>query len=177
MVPTVTDDRKPASIGAQLRVLRKPVLWLNIAAVCFIFAAMFAVYSYFAEYMGQHLNMNGKIVNMLLVVFGASGVAGNWNAGKLLGKHLTRTTLLYPIALTVCYFLLYNAGASLMWFVGIVVLWGAVHTSRLIVSQIWLISEVPEAPEFANSLFVSFSNFGVTIGTAVFSKRRNQFFW
>ncbi|MGG3307102.1 MULTISPECIES: MFS transporter [Paenibacillus] len=167
MVPNVTDDRKPASIGAQLSVLRKPILWLNIAAACFIFAATFAVYSYFAEYMGQHLNMSGKIVSMLLVVFGASGVAGNWYAGKLLGKHLTRTTLLYPIALVVCYILLQYAGASLMWLVGIVVLWGAVHTSGLIISQIWLTSEAPEAPEFANSLFVSFSNLGVTIGTAV----------
>ncbi|WP_152401346.1 MFS transporter [Paenibacillus cellulositrophicus] len=166
-VPTETNDRKPTSIGAQLNVLRKPMLWLNIAAACFILAAMFAVYSYFAEYMGQHLNMSGNMVSMLLVVFGASGMAGNWYAGKLLGKYLTRTTLLYPIALVVCYILLYNAGASLMWLIGIVVLWGAVHTSGLIVSQIWLTSEASEAPEFANSLFVSFSNLGVTIGTAV----------
>jgi len=167
MVSTLTDNRKPASIGAQLRVLRKPILWLNIAAACFILAAMFAVYSYFAEYMGQHLNMNGKIVSMLLVVFGASGVVGNWYAGKLLGKHLKRTTLLYPIALAACYILLHYADASLIWLVGIIVLWGAVHTSGLIVSQIWLTSEALEAPEFANSLFVSFSNLGVTIGTAV----------
>ncbi len=63
--------------------------------------------------------------------------------------------------------LLQYAGASLLWLIGIVALWGAVHTSGLIVSQIWLTSEAPEAPEFANSLFVSFSNLGVTIGTAV----------
>ncbi|WP_248736155.1 MFS transporter [Neobacillus rhizosphaerae] len=104
---------------------------------------------------------------MLLVVFGASGVAGNWYTGKLLGKNLMRTTLLYPIALAACYILLKYAGLSLMWLLGIVVLWGAVHTSGLIVSQILLTSEAPEAPEFANSLFVSFSNLGVTISTAV----------
>ncbi|WP_152393302.1 MFS transporter [Paenibacillus guangzhouensis] len=102
-----------------------------------------------------------------MVVFGASGVAGNWYAGKLLGKHLKRTTLLYPIVMAMCYMLLQYAGASLLWLIGIVALWGAVHTSGLIVSQIWLTSEAPEAPEFANSLFVSFSNLGVTIGTAV----------
>jgi predicted MFS family arabinose efflux permease len=48
-----------------------------------------------------------------------------------------------------------------------VVLWGAVHTSGLIVGQLWLTTEIPEAPEFANSLYVSFSNLGVTIGTAI----------
>lgn len=166
MVPPVTNDQKSASIGGQLGVLRKPTLWLKIGATCFVLAAMFAVYSYFAEYMGQHRGMSGNIVSMLLVVFGVSGVVGNWFAGKLLGRHLTRTVLLYPIALAVCYILLNEARVSLIWIGVIVVLWGAVHTSGLIVSQIWLTSEAPEAPEFANSLFVSFANLGVTIGTA-----------
>lgn len=166
MVPSTADDQKPASIRRQLGVLRKPALWLNIGAASFILAAMFAVYSYFAEFMGQRPGMNGGMVSILLVVFGASGVAGNWYAGKLLGRSLTKTTLLYPVALALCYILLHYTGASLIWIGVIVVLWGAVHTSGLIVSQIWLTSEASEAPEFANSLFVSFSNLGVTIGTA-----------
>ncbi|MDR0271121.1 MFS transporter [Paenibacillus sp.] len=167
MVPSTADELKSTSIGGQLGVLRKPVLWLNIGAASFILAAMFAVYSYFAEFMGQRPGMNGSMVSILLVVFGASGVVGNWYAGKLLGRSLTRTTLLYPVALALCYILLHYTGVSLIWIGIIVVLWGAVHTSGLIVSQIWLTSEAPEAPEFANSLFVSFSNLGVTIGTAV----------
>lgn len=42
---------------------------------------------------------------------------------------------------------------------------GAVDTSGLIVSQIWMTATAPEAQEFANSLFVSFSNLGVKIGS------------
>ncbi|MGO4272498.1 MFS transporter, partial [Paenibacillus sp. TAF58] len=47
----------------------------------------------------------------------------------------------------------------------IIIVWGAVFTGGLIVSQTWLTSEASEAPEFANSLFVSFGNLGVALGT------------
>ncbi|ODB59583.1 hypothetical protein A7311_11770 [Paenibacillus polymyxa] len=49
----------------------------------------------------------------------------------------------------------------------IIIIWGAFFTGGLIVSQTWLTSEASEAPEFANSLFVSFANLGVTIGTTL----------
>ncbi|MNI41579.1 hypothetical protein D3C73_958360 [compost metagenome] len=49
----------------------------------------------------------------------------------------------------------------------IIIIWGAVFTGGLIISQTWLTSEATEAPEFANSLFVSFANLGVTIGTTL----------
>ena len=48
----------------------------------------------------------------------------------------------------------------------IIIVWGAVFTSGLIASQTWLTSETSEAAEFGNSLFVSFGNLGVTLGTA-----------
>lgn len=168
-LPSVENNQNSTTIRSQLSVLRKPTVWLNIATTCFILATMFVVYSYFAEYMGQHLNINEKIVSLLLVVFGLSGVAGNWYAGKLLNRRLTKTTLLYPVALALCYLVLQytNTYTSLIWIIGIVVLWGAVHTSGLIVGQLWLTTNIPEAPEFANSLFVSFSNLGVTLGTAI----------
>ncbi|MGG4446666.1 hypothetical protein [Brevibacillus porteri] len=67
--------------------------------------------------------MSGKIVSLLFVVFCTNGVQGSRYAGKLFGKHLSRTAILYLIDLTVCYILFQNAGASLIWLVGIVVLW------------------------------------------------------
>ncbi|MFB9324676.1 hypothetical protein ACFFSY_01825 [Paenibacillus aurantiacus] len=51
--------------------------------------------------------------------------------------------------------------------IAIVLVWGAVFTGGLIISQTWLTSEAREAPEFATSLFVSFGNLGITLGTAL----------
>ncbi|MNW62448.1 hypothetical protein D3C74_405790 [compost metagenome] len=54
-----------------------------------------------------------------------------------------------------------------MWMVIVVILWASVHSAGLIVSQTWLTAEAQDAPEFGNSLYVSFSNLGITLGTAI----------
>ncbi len=156
------------SYGSPLSLLRRPALWLNTGATVMVFAAMFSVYSYAAEYLARETGMNGETIGMLLVVFGIGGVAGNLLAGKAMGQHAARTTLLHPLALAIAYLVLQQFGsaniASMLW---IVLLWGAAHTSGLIVTQLWLVSAAPEAPEFATSLFISAANLGVVFGSTV----------
>jgi predicted MFS family arabinose efflux permease len=43
--------------------------------------------------------------------------------------------------------------------------WGVLFTMGLNISQYWMTSAAPEAPDFANGLFVAFANLGVTAGT------------
>ncbi|WP_232326287.1 hypothetical protein [Xenorhabdus hominickii] len=45
------------------------------------------------------------------------------------------------------------------------IFWGGLHSAGLVVSQTWIMKEANEAPEFANSLYISFSNLGITIGS------------
>ncbi|MGO4275134.1 MFS transporter, partial [Paenibacillus sp. TAF58] len=153
------------SYKEQFGILRKVSLWINIGAATFIFAAMFSVYSFAAEYLEQVMGLNGKIVSVMLVIFGIGGVAGNLLAGRLIGKNLVRTTVFHPIVLALTFLLLYYGEKSLVPIVVIMVLWGAAHTSGLMVTQIWLTSEAPEAPEFATGLYISFINLGVFIGS------------
>ncbi|MGO4276216.1 MFS transporter, partial [Paenibacillus sp. TAF58] len=94
------------SYGKQLKVLVKPQLWLNIAAACFILAALYSVYAYFAEYLGKVTNMNGKTISAMLILFGASGVFGNLQAAKLLSKNMIKTTIYYPLVMGVIYLLI-----------------------------------------------------------------------
>ncbi|KAE8558492.1 MFS transporter [Paenibacillus polymyxa] len=155
------------SYGKQLSVLRKPQLWFNIVSVIFIFAAMFSVYSYFAEYLGEITRMNGSWISMMLMGFGIVMIFGNFLFGGLLHKNLTKTVITFPLLYMVIYVLTYALGTSFLPMIVVVLIWGAVHSGGLIISQVWLTTEVKEAPEFGNSLFVSFSNLGITIGAAM----------
>ncbi|WP_277375861.1 MFS transporter [Paenibacillus polymyxa] len=155
------------SYGKQLSVLRKPQLWFNIVSVIFIFAAMFSVYSYFAEYLGEITRMNGSWISMMLMGFGIVMIFGNFLFGGLLHKNLTKTVITFPLLYMVIYVLTYALGTSFLPMIVVVLIWGAVHSGGLIISQVWLTTEVKEAPEFGNSLFVSFSNLGITIGASV----------
>lgn len=155
------------SYGKQIGVLRKPALWLNIAAVIFIFAAMFSVYSYFAEYLGQVTRMDGSWISVMLLAFGVIMIAGNLVFGQLLHRNIPRTVLLFPVLYMAAYLLVFYAGSYFIPMIIMVFVWGAIHSGGLIVSQTWLTTESQEAPEFGNSLFVSFSNLGITLGTSI----------
>jgi len=158
----------PMSFGHQLAVLRKPALWMNIVATVLVFTAMFSVYSYAAEYLKSETGMDGTTISMMLVIFGIGGVSGNLLAGRLLAKHLVKTTLLHPVALAGAYLVLYALGSANVGIMTVVtLLWGATHTSGMLITQVWLTSVASEAPEFATSLFVSAGNAGVVLGSAI----------
>lgn len=156
------------TFGRQLAILRKLSLWLNIVATVLTFTAMFSVYSYAAEYLRRQTGMDGQAISIMLVIFGIGGVSGNLLAGRLLGRSLVKTMLIHPLVLAGAYLVLYAFGsASIMSMSLIVLLWGAAHTSGLLITQMWLTSVAPEAPAFATSLYVSSANAGVVVGSSI----------
>lgn len=159
--------KEKMSFGKQIGILRKPGLWLNIVTVVFIFAAMFSVYSYFAEYLARVTFMNGTLISLMLLIFGIIMIAGNNLFAIFLQKSIVNTIISFLILYLIVYLLVYYLGSYFVPMIFVVFIWGIVHSGGLIVSQAWLISEAKEAPEFGNSLFVSFSNLGITLGTTV----------
>ncbi|WP_317204501.1 MFS transporter [Janthinobacterium sp.] len=152
--------------GRQLAILRKPALWWNIAACTLVFAAMFSVYAYAAEYLKRVSGLGGSAISGLLFVFGVGGVLGNLVAGRLLTRNVVRTALLQVAALALAYAALaLFADVGVAGMAAVALFWGAAHTSGLVVTQIWLTSEAGGAPEFATGLYISFINLGVTIGS------------
>jgi predicted MFS family arabinose efflux permease len=159
--------KERTSYGAQLGVLKRPRMWLTITSVVLVFAAMFSVYGYSAEYLGQVTHMDGTWVSAMLMAFGIVMILGNFAFGSLLRRGPVRPVVAYPVLCLLVYVLLYAVGPLFAPMVPVVLVWGAVHSGGLIVSQSWLGRDASDAPEFGNSLFISFSNLGITVGTAV----------
>lgn len=155
------------SFGNQLNLLRKTKVWLACMAGAFIHATMFAVYSYFAEYLGQVTHMNGSWISIMLLVFGATMIIGNVLFGTFLQKSMRKTIILYPVLYTVIYLYVYFLGSYFIPMVMIIFIWGAIHSGGIIISQALLMAESKEAPEFGNSLYVSFSNVGIAVGPLI----------
>jgi len=155
----------PESFASQLSILKKPAVWLAIFATILVFTTKFAVYSYAAEYLKNQTGLDGETISLLLVIFGVGGVVGNLLAGRALGRHLVMTVVMFPILLSVAYLILSLFGsASLSSMIAIVFVWGAIHTSGMVITQMWLTSSAPEAHSFATSLYVSAANGGIAIG-------------
>lgn len=157
--------REKVSFSSQLSVLRKGKLWLTISTVTLIFAAMFSSFSYIADYLSRVTHLNNNAISAMLILFGVFGFAGNFVFSGFLQKNVVKTTVFYPLLFTVLLLLVWFVGFSPLLMCLLTVFWGAFHSSGLVVSQTWLMREASEAPEFANSLYMSFSNLGITLGS------------
>lgn len=153
------------SYGAQVSELKKSLSWVSITGVVFISAAMAGVYSYLAEYLEVITQLSGPVLSLLLFLFGIAGTLGNFIAGKLLVKHPMRSLVLYPFAAGAVYVLFYFMGSLAGPMAAIVFVWGALYGMNCNIQQYLMVSAMPKAPDFANGLFISCGNLGITIGT------------
>ncbi|OQP52602.1 MFS transporter [Niastella yeongjuensis] len=153
------------SVKSQLVILKKGQMWVNLVATMIMIAGIFATYSFLAEYLGKISSMNGKQISLMLLLFGATGIAGNWVTGLALSKNVLLTTRFFLLSLIAVHMLAYTFGGLFIPMTAIIGIWGFIHTGGFLIGQTRSTAEAPEAPELAASLMVSFGNAGVTLGT------------
>lgn len=153
--------------GEQLSVLKKLNTWFSIAAVIFINSAIFGIYSYLAEYLQTVTKMSSNTISLMLFLYGGANIIGNILAGKLLVKNAIKSVIAYPFILGVVYIILFFTGQFTIPMAVITLIWGILAGVGANINQYWITSAAPEAPDFANGLFLSSCNIGTTIGAAV----------
>ncbi|MGR6342094.1 MFS transporter [Priestia megaterium] len=155
------------SYGSQVSVLKRPLIWLAILTVIFIGSATSSVNTFITEYLETVTNISGNILTLALFILGLASLIGNLVGGRLLTRNATKTAIIFPILLGIVHLLSLLTGTSTGPMMLTILVWGFLFAIGNNVSQYWITSAAPEAPDFANGLFLSFSNLGVTIGTAV----------
>lgn len=149
------------------KILGNRKLLFNLLLACLIISAMFSTYGYMADYLKNVTHMNGSAIGLMLLIFGITGVAGNYFSGKLLSKNKETTTLLFIISLLGIHSLTYFAGANYSLMVFVIIFWGFIHAGGFLISNVNITSSTSEAPEFINSIFTSCGNLAVTIGSTI----------
>ncbi|MBB1099600.1 MFS transporter [Limosilactobacillus sp. WF-MT5-A] len=163
------------SYGSQLSVLKSPVMILAIASVIGLNAAVFGFYSYMSDFLSSVSQFSTNIVSTLLLVYGVANIVGNIIAGNTLSIKPVKTVMVVPVITFISYLVLFFTGrisilaAVLIFIVG--VLAGLIAN----INQYLINSAAPKAPDFANGLFLTSTNLGTTIGTAVCGALLNTF--
>lgn len=154
------------SRGDQLRVLRKPLLWHSIAAAFLINGAVFGFFSYLSDFLHRVTQMDFNTISIVLLLYGCANIVGNVVAGRLLARRPALAMLLVPAALLVCCVLLFLFGRSSAISAMIVGGLGVLAGMAANLMQYMITQAAPEAPDFANGLFLTAVNLGVTAGAA-----------
>jgi len=163
-IPSMPADQA-ISTKNQVKVLKSPLLWLNLISTIATLAAMFASYTYLTAYLEEITKMDGAQISMMLLLFGGMGTLGNWLMGLALNRNVLLTARLFLILLVTVQILAYYFGGHYIPMVIIVSLWGMIHTGGFLVSNIRTTQSVPHhALEFVNSLLTSSFNIGISLG-------------
>ena len=160
-------QQKPLSYGSQLRVLKRPMVWASIFAVIFLNGSVFGCFNYLAAYLADVTKFAPSMVSILLFVYGVCNIFGSMIAGNLLTVRPIWTVRLFPIALSTIYLLMYFGGGEAELSMSILtVIWGILGGINGNINQYWLSHTAPEAPDFANGLFLTAANVGTMSATA-----------
>jgi len=163
-IPSMPADQA-ISTKNQVKVLKSPLLWLNLISTIATLAAMFASYTYLTAYLEEITKMDGAQISMMLLLFGGMGTLGNWLMGLALNRNVRLTARLFLMLLVTVQILAYYFGGHYIPMVIIVSLWGMIHTGGFLVSNIRTTQSVPHhALEFVNSLLTSSFNIGISLG-------------
>ncbi|MEY9867745.1 DHA1 family inner membrane transport protein [Peribacillus sp. B2I2] len=166
-VPSMPVEER-LSYGKQFSVLKKPIIWLSIVTVILLNAAIFGVYSYFVEYLKTVTNMSPNTISLTLFIFGGASIIGNIIAGRLLTHNAIKSVVSFPLLLGGVYIILFFTGQFTVPMAIITLIWGILAGGIMAnINQYLIVSSAPEAPDFANGLFISSCNVGTTLGAAV----------
>jgi multidrug resistance protein len=165
-VPSMPVNKYQAGPKSQVNVLRSVNLWIKLLASTIFVAGIFATYGYLAEYLNKVSHMNGSQISIMLFIFGATGIVGNWLTGIALSKNVLLTIRFVLISLLIVHTLAYQFGSYFIPIAIIISIWGFLNTAGFLVSNLQVTSGMQgPALDFVNSLLPSFGNAGVTIGT------------
>lgn len=165
-VPPMPVER-PMSYGSQLSILTRPFVIVSLLAAAAVNAAMFGFYSYLSDFLGSAAGLDPAVTSAVLLAYGLANVVGNAAAGRTLGSSPRATMVVGPVALAVLYAVLFAVAGAPAAAAAIVVVLGVVVGLANTCDQFMVSRSAPDAPDFANGLFLTATNLGTTAGTTL----------
>lgn len=163
LVPSMPVENGMTYAG-QIAILKKPLLWASLLSVVALNGAMFGFYGYLADFLGSVSGMGAAGVSATLLVYGLANMAGNLVAGRTLASHAAQTIAAVPFALAASFIALFALGQLSASSAVVVTVLGVFVGIGNNVNQHLVSTAAPEAPDFANGLFLTAANLGITLG-------------
>ena len=158
---------KEDSYLSQISAAKTGVFLISVLGVIFLNAGMYTGYSYISEFLNALTHIVGTNLSIVLLLYGVASIIGNWLGAKLLDRDSRKIILASPIVVSIILFGMFTVSSQTIPTVIFMVFWGLFAGIINDISQYLMVSAAPQAPEFANGIFLSMGNVGVTIGTTI----------
>ena len=158
---------KEQSYGNQVKVATTGVFIISVLGVIFLNGGMYTAYSYISEFLNTLTNILGTELSIVLFIYGVASIVGNWLGAKLLNSRTKTTVLAFPIIFSILMVAMFTSSGVKIPVIILMIFWGLLAGIGNDISQYLMVSAAPDAPEFANGIFLSMGNVGVTLGTTI----------
>jgi len=158
---------KEQSYGNQVKVATTGVFIISVLGVIFLNGGLYTAYSYISEFLNTLTHILGFELSIVLFIYGVASIIGNWLGAKLLNNNNKITVLVFPLVFSILMIGLFTFSSAKIPVIIMMFAWGILAGIANDISQYWMVSAAPEAPEFANGIFLSMGNVGVTLGTTI----------
>lgn len=169
LVPSNIAGSTPASLPAQLAVLKKPRLLLVYAMTTLGYGGSFIAFTYLAPILQEVSGFAAASVSLVMLVYGVSVAAGNIWGGRLADRKGPLAALQIVFALLAVVLLVLAFTAPHKWLVLATVLaWGAVAFGNVPGLQVYVVQraerDAPQAVDVASGLNIAAFNVGIALG-------------
>lgn len=165
LIPSIPVKER-LSYGAQIKVLKNAITWNSIIAVTFINGAMFGFFSFMSDYLGNITKLDFRLISVMLFIYGGANIIGNIIAGKLLTTIPSKSIKTIPFLMVAVYIALFFLGEITIAMGVIIFALGILAGIASNNCQYMISNAAPQAPDFANGLFLTSTNLGTAVGTA-----------
>ncbi|MFE7404535.1 MFS transporter [Isoptericola sp. NPDC057559] len=149
------------------RALRSPGVALGLVSIVAVIGGHFVGFTYVRPALSALPGADVGTIAVLLALFGAGGLVGNFAIGAIVDRHLPALLLAVPVVIGAGVAAVGLAAAFPVLAYPAVVLWGLAFGGVLNVVQVWITRIMPDQVEAGSGLVVAAFQTAIILGSAV----------
>lgn len=153
--------------GALTSLFGVPRARVGLAVAALLFAAQFAAYTFISPFLQDTARISPEVVSVALLVFGISGIVGNFVAGATLARSVASSLAAGGLLLAAAVALLPLVAHLPAAVFALLVVWGLVWGGLPLGLQTWMVAATPEGAEAGLAMFVTTIQVALAIGSTI----------